>query len=942
MNNKIITLSILLGIIFNFNTQAQYQVLEQSLNPMPESVSYQKYKLDNGLVVIISPNLQNKNVDIDFSYRIGSSGAYSNQTPVPYFIGRTLLKGISNDNGFDLATFTKMNGGQYLQLTTKDQIKQNISLPANLGKEVLWYISENIANYPAYLNESVFESEVAAIHSDCKTYPNNQNLLKNRLGYTSIHPYSWPAQGDLDQLQYLTNNDVLNFYNDWYGINNGVLTISGNVDTSMINVIVDYFGRLPHGKFEYGNYEQSIRGMASDPNFESNNTLQLSYKDYGLNEIQIFYKTSEAYSINESAIKFLTGFLNKQDVSNPFYIRLISQRLATSYRFSYDPLRYSGELVLNIYFDSVSKANTIMNESISTLQEMFSSKGAINYPDLTMQLQQSLFNFILEESNKNQKAIGSNFYRSLHLAKGEIFKEHPDQFIKQNRDLQTLNYGQVLNVASTLNFGHPAYRLLSIVQNDLPQPQLSKATIEALPKMNEHATAPEVVEITSVKEPGFDWLKADKIEFEASKLENGLNIIKISKGLSSAKLVLETNINQYKTDIENELMATVLAELYNSSIKGLIKSNSPFSEILRNSKLHIEAQNNKLVVAVDIDNNLMDPGMLNEILNGFFYHPQPQFIMPDQFLDQLYKKNLAEELSSKLLFSMLSYDLSKFEIFRDNPMFASTEDNVTATQTFQFAMEIALRYLPDLITPKNTTMYFMGTMDENMQSNFSQFASNWFIQSNPDAPQNVSTPVLNKKPKSKGTYLATGNGPLRAQFGFRNFNTNNDRERLYADFVAYYLQVSQNKMLSGSSCRHNFEQMSLESAFINRTNTTYYSIYPGSDLASALKTFEDQLEYVRKNKQSKKEFNKLKSYFANYMMSAYTRGENLTGLTDVPELQKALKSLKYKKIKKFALKKLKKDHVFILIKGNEKMINSLLKDTKYLDSLRIDNLGREL
>ena len=66
--------------------------------------------------------------------------------------------------------------------------------------------------------------------------------------YPYGHPYSWLTIGYLEDLDRGNVNDLKNFFLRWYGPNNAVITVGGDIDeASTLQLIDKYFGSIPRG-----------------------------------------------------------------------------------------------------------------------------------------------------------------------------------------------------------------------------------------------------------------------------------------------------------------------------------------------------------------------------------------------------------------------------------------------------------------------------------------------------------------------------------------------------------------------------------------------------------------------------------------------------------------------------------------------------------------------
>ena len=66
--------------------------------------------------------------------------------------------------------------------------------------------------------------------------------------YPEGHPYSWMTIGYVEDLDRVNVNDLKAFFKRWYGPNNAVLTIGGDIDTAKTKALIaQYFGDIPKG-----------------------------------------------------------------------------------------------------------------------------------------------------------------------------------------------------------------------------------------------------------------------------------------------------------------------------------------------------------------------------------------------------------------------------------------------------------------------------------------------------------------------------------------------------------------------------------------------------------------------------------------------------------------------------------------------------------------------
>ena len=73
-----------------------------------------------------------------------------------------------------------------------------------------------------------------------------ETLAKNLYPYG--HPYSWLTIGYIEDLNRVNVQDLKNFFLRWYGPNNAVVTVGGDVTTAdVVKLVEKYFGSIPRG-----------------------------------------------------------------------------------------------------------------------------------------------------------------------------------------------------------------------------------------------------------------------------------------------------------------------------------------------------------------------------------------------------------------------------------------------------------------------------------------------------------------------------------------------------------------------------------------------------------------------------------------------------------------------------------------------------------------------
>jgi len=225
-------------------------------------IPYKKYKLDNGLTVVLHQDKSDPLVHVDVTYHVGSGREDIGKSGFAHFFEHMLFQGSKNvkdEQHFGLIT---ESGGTLNGTTNGDRTNYFETVPSNQLEKMLWLESDRMGyflNGPA-VGEKAFEVQRETVKNERGQRVDNQpyGLLFERVGeamFPEGHPYSWSTIGYLEDLDRADINDLKRFFLKWYGPNNATLTIGGDLDeTETLEWVRKYFAPIPSGP-EVGNPE---------------------------------------------------------------------------------------------------------------------------------------------------------------------------------------------------------------------------------------------------------------------------------------------------------------------------------------------------------------------------------------------------------------------------------------------------------------------------------------------------------------------------------------------------------------------------------------------------------------------------------------------------------------------------------------------------------------
>lgn len=216
-------------------------------------IPYSKYRLANGLTVILHEDDSDPLVHVDMTYHVGSAREEAQRSGFAHFFEHMMFQGsahVGDDEHFKIVTEA---GGRMNGTTNSDRTNYFQTVPSNNLETMLWLEADRMGFLLEAVTQEKFEIQRATVKNERGQNVENRpygrfNEINSAALYPAGHPYSWPVIGYPRDLDAATLEDLKNFFLRWYGPNNATLTIGGNLDKDATLALVQkYFGGIPPG-----------------------------------------------------------------------------------------------------------------------------------------------------------------------------------------------------------------------------------------------------------------------------------------------------------------------------------------------------------------------------------------------------------------------------------------------------------------------------------------------------------------------------------------------------------------------------------------------------------------------------------------------------------------------------------------------------------------------
>src|SRR3972149_8975217 len=222
-----------------------------SASKLPE-LKFEKYRLSNGLEVILHEDHSIPIVAVNIWYHVGSKNEKPGRTGFAHLFEHMMFQGSQHHEDEFFAPLQKI-GGSLNGSTNVDRTNYWENVPSNYLELALWLESDRLGFLPPSMTQKKLDNQRDVVKNERRQNYENQPYnkvydLMPQLLYPNNHPYSWPTIGSMTDLSVASLEDVSDFFRTYYPPNNASLRIAGGFRPEEAKKLVEkYFGSIPSG-----------------------------------------------------------------------------------------------------------------------------------------------------------------------------------------------------------------------------------------------------------------------------------------------------------------------------------------------------------------------------------------------------------------------------------------------------------------------------------------------------------------------------------------------------------------------------------------------------------------------------------------------------------------------------------------------------------------------
>ena len=215
-------------------------------------IPYTQFTLPNGLTVIVHEDHKAPIVAVNLWYHVGSKDEPAGRSGFAHLYEHLMFQASENHKGefftpFEQAGATDQNG-----TTNNDRTNFFENVPTTALDMALWMESDRMGHLLGGIDQAALDEQRGVVQNEKREGENQpygqlEEVQAHTL-YPVGHPYHHTVIGSMNDLDAASLEDVKTWFRTWYGPNNAVLVLAGDIDAKTAKEkVAKYFGDIPAG-----------------------------------------------------------------------------------------------------------------------------------------------------------------------------------------------------------------------------------------------------------------------------------------------------------------------------------------------------------------------------------------------------------------------------------------------------------------------------------------------------------------------------------------------------------------------------------------------------------------------------------------------------------------------------------------------------------------------
>ena len=215
-------------------------------------IPYTQFELDNGLTVIVHEDRKAPIVAVNLWYHVGSKNEKPGRTGFAHLFEHLMFNGSENFDDEYFGPFERVGATGQNGTTSFARTNYFQNVPSTALDLALWMESDRMGHLLGAITQERLDEQRGVVQNEKRQ---GENQPYGRVFYHIVenvfptgHPYSWLPIGSMEDLNAATLDDVKEWFKTYYGPNNAVLVLAGDITPEVAREKAErFFGDIPPG-----------------------------------------------------------------------------------------------------------------------------------------------------------------------------------------------------------------------------------------------------------------------------------------------------------------------------------------------------------------------------------------------------------------------------------------------------------------------------------------------------------------------------------------------------------------------------------------------------------------------------------------------------------------------------------------------------------------------
>ncbi|MBD7924106.1 M16 family metallopeptidase [Xanthomonas bonasiae] len=215
-------------------------------------IAFEQFTLPNGLRVVVHTDRKAPIVAVNLWYHVGAKDEPAGRTGFAHLFEHLMFQGSENHSGEFFEPFKQVGATDQNGTTNSDRTNYFENVPTTALDMALWMESDRMGHLVGAIDQAALDEQRGVVQNEKRqgeNQPYGQAWDKlSRALYPKGHPYHHSVIGSMNDLNAASLADVKQWFRTWYGPNNAVLVLAGDIDVATAKEkVARYFGDIPAG-----------------------------------------------------------------------------------------------------------------------------------------------------------------------------------------------------------------------------------------------------------------------------------------------------------------------------------------------------------------------------------------------------------------------------------------------------------------------------------------------------------------------------------------------------------------------------------------------------------------------------------------------------------------------------------------------------------------------